>query len=86
MDGQESEIIIARRGRPAAKLLPVDTSSSGQRIGIAAVKFSVPEDIDVDNREIGRKFNGNGAWNLLLDTHVALPCEGRSNAPANPCH
>ncbi|MGH8115202.1 MAG: type II toxin-antitoxin system Phd/YefM family antitoxin [Rhodanobacteraceae bacterium] len=60
-DGQESEIIIARRGRPAAKLVPVDTFSSDQRIGIAAGKFSVPDDIDVDNREIARLFSGGGA-------------------------
>ena len=40
--GQEHEIIIARNGRPAAKLVPVDAVPAGQRIGLAKGKFEVP--------------------------------------------
>lgn len=57
-DGREREIVIARRGRPVAKLVPVDVPSGGPRIGVAAGKFSVPDDIDVDNRAIARLFGG----------------------------
>lgn len=33
--GLEREIVIARNGRPAARLVPIDASPVGQRIGIA---------------------------------------------------
>lgn len=46
--GREREIIIARHGRPAAKLVPIDTLE-GQRIGIAKGLFVVPESIDAHN-------------------------------------
>jgi len=45
--GREREIIIARNGRPAAKLVPMDSVSAGKRIGIAKGKFIVPDNIDV---------------------------------------
>jgi antitoxin (DNA-binding transcriptional repressor) of toxin-antitoxin stability system len=47
--GKEREIIIARNGHPAAKLVPVDATPSGKRIGIAKGKFQVPDDIDLHN-------------------------------------
>ena len=40
--GQEREIIIARNGRPAAKLVPVDDVKPGQRIGVAKGRFVAP--------------------------------------------
>lgn len=46
--GREREIVIARHGRPAAKLVPIDTRE-GQRIGIAKGLFEVPESIDAHN-------------------------------------
>jgi len=54
--GQECEIVIARNGRPAAKLVPVDSVPAGKRIGVAKGKFEVPDDIDVHNEEIARLF------------------------------
>jgi antitoxin (DNA-binding transcriptional repressor) of toxin-antitoxin stability system len=56
----EREIIIARNGKPAAKLVPlapppVDVS---KRIGIAEGLFVVPDDFDADNAEIEKLFNG----------------------------
>ncbi len=56
--GEEREIIIARNGRPAAKLVPIDAAPAGKRIGVAKGKFEVPDDIDVLNPEVARLFLG----------------------------
>ena len=56
--GQEREIVIARNGRPAAKLVPMDTAPSGKRIGIAKGLFVVPDCIDAHNDEVARLFMG----------------------------
>ena len=56
--GQEREIIIARNGRPAAKLVPMDTVPTGKRIGVAKGKFKVPDSIDAHNEEVARMFLG----------------------------
>lgn len=56
--GREREIILARNGRPAAKLVPVDDLPTGQRIGVARGKFEVPDDIDAHNDEVARLFSG----------------------------
>lgn len=56
--GQEREIIIARNGRPAAKLVPLDTVPAGKRIGVAKGKFKVPDSIDAHNEEVARMFLG----------------------------
>ncbi len=56
--GQEREIVIARNGRPAAKLVPMDAVPAGQRIGVAKGKFTVPDSIDTHNDEIARMFLG----------------------------
>ncbi len=58
--GQEREIIIARNGRPAAKLVPTDTVPIGQRIGVAKGKFEVPDTIDARNEEVARLVMGVG--------------------------
>jgi antitoxin (DNA-binding transcriptional repressor) of toxin-antitoxin stability system len=56
--GQEREIVIARNGRPAARLVPIDSLPATQRIGIAKGKFEVPDDIDASNEEVARLFMG----------------------------
>ena len=56
--GQEREIVIARNGRPAAKLVPMDTVPVGQRIGVAKGKFQVPDTIDAHNAEVAQLFLG----------------------------
>ena len=56
--GHEREIVIARNGRPAAKLVPMDTAPSGKRIGIAKGLFVVPDSIDAHNDEVARLFMG----------------------------
>lgn len=57
--GREDEIIIARHGRPVARLLPVTKGESKNRIGIACGKFIVPESIDADNAQILTLFQGD---------------------------
>lgn len=56
--GEEREIIIARNGRPAAKLVPVEAAAPGQRIGVAKGLFEVPDNIDSHNDEVARLFLG----------------------------
>ena len=56
--GQEMEIVIARNGRPAAKLVPIDKLSAGQRVGVARGKFEVPDNIDLHNDEVASMFTG----------------------------
>lgn len=56
--GQEREIVIARNGRPAAKLVPMDTVPSGKRIGVAKGMFVVPDDIDAHNEDVAQLFVG----------------------------
>lgn len=54
--GREDEIIIARNGRPAAKLVRVDAPLAQRRLGVAKGQFEVPEDIDASNPDIARLF------------------------------
>ncbi len=56
--GQEREIVIARNGRPAAKLVPIDSVPTARRIGIAKGLFEVPDTIDTHNTEVARLFFG----------------------------
>ena len=46
--GTSREFIIARNGRPAARLLPLETVplDHNRRIGVAKGRFKVPRDID----------------------------------------
>ncbi|MGQ0529369.1 MAG: type II toxin-antitoxin system Phd/YefM family antitoxin [Panacagrimonas sp.] len=56
--GREREIVIARNGRPAAKLVPINTVLAGKRIGVAKGKFKVPSNIDAHNDEAAKLFLG----------------------------
>ncbi len=57
--GRESEIVIARNGKPAARLVPLQSKSVAKRLGVAEGLFDVPEDIDEANDEIARLFYGD---------------------------
>lgn len=54
-EGREDEIIIARNGRPAARLVAI-RSVHGQRIGVAKGRFVPPDDIDSENPYIATLF------------------------------
>jgi len=53
--GGEREIIIARNGKPAARIVPIEKKKR-PRIGVAKGQFEVPDNIDRDNEEIARMF------------------------------
>lgn len=58
-NGTESEIIIARNGKPAAKIVPLDVKpAADKRLGLLAGKFPVlsQEDFDADADEIATLF------------------------------
>lgn len=54
--GAEREIVLARNGRPVAKLVPLTSIPTVQRIGVAKGRFQVPDDIDHHNAEVARLF------------------------------
>lgn len=56
--GIEAEIVIARNGRPAARLVPIARAAAGKRIGAAKGKFTVPETIDADEDLVAALFGG----------------------------
>lgn len=56
--GLEQEIVIARNGRPAARLVPLAKSAAGRRIGVAKGAFDVPDTIDARNAEVAKLFAG----------------------------
>ncbi|MFN5512002.1 MAG: type II toxin-antitoxin system Phd/YefM family antitoxin [Burkholderiales bacterium] len=56
--GREQEIVIARNGRPAARLVPLARANPQKRIGVARGAFVVPDSIDEHNEEVARLFIG----------------------------
>jgi antitoxin (DNA-binding transcriptional repressor) of toxin-antitoxin stability system len=59
--GRESEVVIARNGRPVAKLVPISYGApTGVRLGVATGIFDVPDDIDAHNEEVAALFAGVG--------------------------
>lgn len=56
--GADAEIVIARHGRPVARLVRVSAPSPERRIGIARGRFEVPDSIDEHNDEVVRLFLG----------------------------
>ena len=58
--GAEREIVIARNGKPVARLVAMTESPVGQRIGVARGRFEVPDDIDAHAAEVARLFAGAG--------------------------
>jgi prevent-host-death family protein len=58
--GLDGEIVIARNGRPAARLVPIAASAAGKRIGLLKGKFQAPslEQLDEAGEDIARSFLG----------------------------
>lgn len=56
---RESEIIITRNGRPAAKLVPINSGNAlGPRLGVAKGLFEVPDSIDEMNDKVAQLVRG----------------------------
>lgn len=49
---RESEITIARNGKPVARIVPISKPPVSRRIGVAKGRFTVPDDFDAGNEEI----------------------------------
>lgn len=61
--GTEAEIVIARNGKPAARLVPIAAKPDvSKRIGIAKGQFVVPDDIDEYEDEITAMFETGGKF------------------------
>ena len=56
--GEAAEIIIARNGKPAARLVPPEPPPAGRRIGVAKGKFVVPDPDPELDAEIAALFLG----------------------------
>jgi len=52
--GAQRDIIIARNGKPAARLVPIETRTV--KLGVLKGKYVIPADIDVDNAAIAAEF------------------------------
>ncbi len=57
--GKEDQIIIARYGKPVAKMVVYNDVPVSKRIGVAKGKLKSPEDLDQYNEEIAALFGGN---------------------------
>lgn len=57
--GAEREIIIARNGKPAAKLVAIHAANNQKRLGAARGKFKVPASIDRHNEEVAKLFGAD---------------------------
>jgi antitoxin (DNA-binding transcriptional repressor) of toxin-antitoxin stability system len=58
--GAEEEIVIARNGKPAARLVPLERKPKRKgRLGLLEGKYPVltQEEFDIDNEEIWREWN-----------------------------
>lgn len=52
------EIVIARNGRPLAKLVPIAEKREPRKLGLAKGKIWVADDFDEEDEEIIRLFEG----------------------------
>ena len=68
--GEAREIVIARNGRPAARLVPIETALSENRIGVAKGLFVVPDSIDAHNNEVAQLFRGE----MSLESATGYSC------------
>ncbi|MDZ7750890.1 MAG: type II toxin-antitoxin system prevent-host-death family antitoxin [Gammaproteobacteria bacterium] len=55
--GEETEIIIARNGRPVARLVRYERAPAQRRLGVAKGRVEIPDDIDAGNEEIAALFS-----------------------------
>lgn len=50
--GEETEIIIARNGRPVARVVRYEEAPAQRRLGVAKGQVEIPDDIGASNEEI----------------------------------
>ena len=54
--GAETEVVIARNGRPVARLTSLQSAQRPRRLGIARGQFTAPDSIDAANPLIAELF------------------------------
>ena len=57
-NGDDEEIVIARNGKPVARLTRWGPTAGKKRIGAAKGMFTVPDDFDADDATIAELFSG----------------------------
>ena len=57
--GREREVVLARNGRPVARIVAIDAQPANRRIGVARGRFEVPADLDASNAEVLALFGGS---------------------------
>ena len=55
--GAQRDIIIARNGRPAARLIPIEAKAV--KLGVLKGKYKIPANIDEDNAAIAAEFGAS---------------------------
>ena len=66
--GAEPEIIIARNGKPAARLAPIETKAmAGRRLGSVAGQYPTvsQQEFDADNEKIAALFSAGASSKFL---------------------
>ena len=58
--GAETEVLIARNGKPAARLTAYRPTAAARRLGIAKGRFVVPASIDDDEAAVAALFESRG--------------------------
>ncbi len=57
--GQDQEIILARNGHPAARLVPLRQEiTHGPRLGIAKGELTIPDDLGLLDSQVAALFRG----------------------------
>ena len=56
--GTEAEVVIARNGKPAARLVPLENPRKKIRFGLAKGTINLPDDFDADNDYIRAMMEG----------------------------
>jgi len=59
--GREDSVVVSRRGKPVAKIVPIKQGDVSKRIGVARGRFDVPDDIDLLNPLISDLFSGKAS-------------------------
>ena len=57
--GAQAEVVIARNGRPAARLVAISPSAAGRRIGVARGAFVMPATVEAGAGAIAALFDGS---------------------------
>jgi prevent-host-death family protein len=87
-EGREAEVIIARNGRPAARLVPIEKAPAARRLGVARGRFTVPPSIDDHQAEVAGLFLGlPGGLEPTVGSALRGRSDGSPDSPAcSPSH